>query len=214
MKMSHCLNFPRKHTPILSTYHGNSQETQDCTVHAMCLGSTWGLPGTTFIVALLSHVFSSSRLYYSSSSQWGDAEQEWSLSAQPAALQGEKKQQIQPQNGGQRRWYNPDSAIRSLGSHELVSLPLWAPDSVPVPPTHTPCVLGGVQLFVTPCTVARQPSVSMGFSRQEYWSGLPCPPPGDLPDPGLEPTSPPSPALAGRLFTTSATWQVPTWLMG
>jgi len=44
----------------------------------------------------------------------------------------------------------------------------------------------------------------MGFSRQEYWSGLPCSPPGDLPDPGIEPTSLMSPALAGGFFTTSA----------
>ena len=47
-----------------------------------------------------------------------------------------------------------------------------------------------VQLFVTPWTVAHQPPLSMGFSRQEYWSGLPCPVPGDLPDPGIEPESP------------------------
>ena len=46
-----------------------------------------------------------------------------------------------------------------------------------------------VQLFVTPWTVARQAPLSMGFSRQEYWNGLPCPPPGDLPDPGIEPES-------------------------
>ena len=50
-------------------------------------------------------------------------------------------------------------------------------------------------------------SLSMGFSRQEYWSGLPCPPPGDLPDPGIEPKSLRSPALAGKLFATSATWE-------
>jgi len=43
----------------------------------------------------------------------------------------------------------------------------------------------------------------MGFSRQEYWSGLPCPLPGDLPDPGIEPESLMSPALAGGVFTTS-----------
>ena len=49
----------------------------------------------------------------------------------------------------------------------------------------------------------------MGFSRQEYWSGLPCPPPGDLPDPGIEPVPIMSPALAGRFFTTSATWEAP-----
>ena len=49
----------------------------------------------------------------------------------------------------------------------------------------------------------------MGFSRQEYWSGWPCPPPGDLPNPGIEPMSLISPALAGRFFTTSATWEAP-----
>ena len=47
----------------------------------------------------------------------------------------------------------------------------------------------------------------MGFSRQEYWSGLPCPPPGDLPDPRTEPLFLKSPALAGTFFTTSATWE-------
>ena len=46
-----------------------------------------------------------------------------------------------------------------------------------------------VQLFATPWTVACQALLSIGFSRQEYWSGLPCPPPGDLPDSGLEPAS-------------------------
>ena len=44
--------------------------------------------------------------------------------------------------------------------------------------------------FVTPWTVARQAPLSMGFSRQEYWSGLPCPPPADLPNPGIEPRTP------------------------
>ena len=53
-------------------------------------------------------------------------------------------------------------------------------------------------LFATPWTVARQAPLSMGFSRQEYWSGLPFPPPGDLPNPGIEPTSP---ALQ-RVFNT------------
>ena len=54
-------------------------------------------------------------------------------------------------------------------------------------------MLGGfssVQLFVTLWTVARQAPLSMGFSRPEYWSGLPCPPPGDLPKPGVEPRFP------------------------
>ena len=47
-----------------------------------------------------------------------------------------------------------------------------------------------VLLFATPCTVAYQAPLSMGFSRQEYWSGLPFPSPGDLPNPGIEPRSP------------------------
>ena len=56
--------------------------------------------------------------------------------------------------------------------------------------------------FVSPWTVARQVTLSMGFCRQEYWSGSPFPPPGDLPDPGIEPRSPMSPALAAGLFIT------------
>ena len=74
--------------------------------------------------------------------------------------------------------------------------------------SHPACLLSRfscVQLFVTLRTIARQAPLSMGFSRQEYWSGLPCPPPGELPDPGVEPTSSTSPELAGRFFTTSAT---------
>jgi len=50
-------------------------------------------------------------------------------------------------------------------------------------------------------------SLSRGFSRQEYWSGLPFPPPGDLPDAGTEPASLASPALAGGFFTTSTPWE-------
>ena len=46
-------------------------------------------------------------------------------------------------------------------------------------------LLSHARLFVTPCTVVRQAPLSVGFSRQECWSGLLCPPPGDLPDPGL-----------------------------
>ena len=70
------------------------------------------------------------------------------------------------------------------------------------------CVLSHfshVQLFATTWTVACQAPLSVGFSRQEYWSGLPYPPPGDLPDPGIKPTSLMSPALAGGFFTTRAT---------
>ena len=63
-------------------------------------------------------------------------------------------------------------------------------------------VLSLVHLFATPRTVASQAPLSMGFSRQEYWSGLPFPPPQDLPDPGIESTSLVSLALAGGFFTT------------
>ena len=59
-----------------------------------------------------------------------------------------------------------------------------------------------VRLFVTSWTVAHQTPLSMGFSRQENWTGLPFPPPGDLPNPGTEPKSLTSPALASRFFTT------------
>ena len=55
----------------------------------------------------------------------------------------------------------------------------------------------------TPWTVACQAPLLMEFSRQEYWSGVPFPTPVDLPDPGIEPASPVSPALAGRFFTTA-----------
>ena len=67
--------------------------------------------------------------------------------------------------------------------------------------------LSRVQLFVTLWTVVRQAPLSMGFSRQACWSGFPLPTPGDLPDPGIEPVSLTSPALAGGFFTTSATWE-------
>ena len=64
------------------------------------------------------------------------------------------------------------------------------------------CVLSHVRLFATPWTTAQQAPLSIGFPRQEYWSGLPFSTPGDLPDPGIEPTSLPSPPLAGGVFTT------------
>ena len=56
-------------------------------------------------------------------------------------------------------------------------------------------------------TVAHQASLSMGFFRPEYWSGLPCSTPEDLPDPRIKPASLKSPVLAAGLFTTSATWE-------
>ena len=67
-----------------------------------------------------------------------------------------------------------------------------------------------VQLFSNPGTGAHQAPLSTGFPQQEYWSGLPCPSPGDLPDPGIKPMSLTSPALGGRFFTTTATWEAST----
>ena len=63
-------------------------------------------------------------------------------------------------------------------------------------------LLSCVQFFVTPWTVAHKAPLSMGLSRQEHWSGLPFPPPGDLPNAGIKSALPLSPALAGRAFTT------------
>ena len=62
-------------------------------------------------------------------------------------------------------------------------------------------------LCETPWTVGHQAPLCMGFPKQEYWSGLPCPSPGDLPDPGIKPSSLTSPAFAGRFFTSSTTWE-------
>ena len=62
-------------------------------------------------------------------------------------------------------------------------------------------------LFAILWTVALHASLSMGFSRQEYWSGPPCPPPGDLPDPGIKLMFLVTPAVVSRFFTSSATWE-------
>ena len=64
------------------------------------------------------------------------------------------------------------------------------------------CVLSRVRLFATPWTVAHQAALSMGFPKQEYWSGLPFPLAGDLPDSGIKPVSLAFPVLAGGFFTT------------
>ena len=69
--------------------------------------------------------------------------------------------------------------------------------------SHFSCAL----LCAAPWTIACQAPLSVGFSREEHWSGLPFPPSGDLPNPGIEPMSLTSPALEGRVFTTSTTWE-------
>ena len=91
---------------------------------------------------------------------------------------------------------------------------LWRPVAVPrhLPP-HPPdavtpraCSVHCLQPYVW--TVAPQTPLSMGFSREECWSGLPFPPPGNLPNLGIKPVCLTYPALAGGFFTTSATWEV------
>ena len=69
------------------------------------------------------------------------------------------------------------------------------------------CMLSCIQLFVTPWTVARQDPLSMRFPRQEYWSGLQFPLPGDLPDPGIEAASPASPALQADFLLFEPSWK-------
>ena len=79
-------------------------------------------------------------------------------------------------------------------------------------PAYVLSPLGHVRLFVNRWTIALQAPLSMGFSRQEYWNGLLCPPPGNLPEPGI-PMSLMSPALANGFFTTSTTWEAPGVVM-
>ena len=71
--------------------------------------------------------------------------------------------------------------------------------------------LSHIQLFATPWTITYQSSPSMGFSRQEYWNGLPFPSPEDPPDPGIKPVSP---ALTGRFFTTERPGKPTIWIRG
>ena len=101
--------------------------------------------------------------------------------------------------------WSPSRALL-LGEHTLYSQhPLRCLPLMPVcAPLHS-----HVRLSATPRTVAQQAALSMGFSRQEYWSGVPFPFPMDLPDPGIEPASP---ALAGGLFTTEPPGRPPAYL--
>ena len=104
-----------------------------------------------------------------------------------------------------------DISLSSLTSTTLGSS-LYACVSLPEKILRKPtsCMLSHfshVRLIVTLWIVAHQAAVSMEFSRQEYWSGLPCPSPWDLPDPGIEPTSLMSPVLEDGFFTTSTTWE-------
>ena len=102
-----------------------------------------------------------------------------------------------------------------LSTHRLQGMETWDVPSMGLQLALLPlcvraCMLhrfSRVRLSATPWTAAHQAPLFLGFSRQEYWTGLPCPPPGDLPDPGNKPEALTSPALAGGFFTTSATTQ-------
>ena len=99
------------------------------------------------------------------------------------------------------------------GSNQSLSLlPIIIIDQSKSRHVYMPSCFSGVQLFVTLWIRAYQAPLSMGFSRQNYWSGLPCPPPGGLPDWGIKPAALMSPALAGvfilfYFFTTNTTWE-------
>ena len=71
------------------------------------------------------------------------------------------------------------------------------------------CLLSCVRLFVAPSTVDNHAPLTIGFSRQEYWSELSFPSPGDLPDPGIQSASLMFPTVADKSFTAGATWEVP-----
>ena len=117
----------------------------------------------------------------------------------------------------------PDSSIpwrlRNLqkGNMKLAEVDSWGIRKAAFSIIHkckVKCVLSHlsrVWLFVTIWTIVCQVPLSMGFSRQEYWNALLYPPPGDLPNPGVEPTSLTFPASAGAFFTTSAIWEDPKW---
>ena len=111
-------------------------------------------------------------------------------------------------------WFETSQNSRGIESHLLHSDGHSHPWTflnqsiiVYVPLMHACCHFSCVWLFATLCTVARQAPLSIRFSRQEYWSGLPCLPSGDLPNPRIKPMSFTFPILAGGFFTTSETWE-------
>ena len=133
-------------------------------------------------------------------------------------LRAEMNQMIQPRKHRSSLDGKSSETSSSSGAHEAqvicYSSLKYSPsqqNGVQKTEAHTygcPCVLSHfscVQLHATLQTGAHQTPLSMGFSRREYWSGLPFPSPGYLPDPGIEPTSLTCSALVGRFFTARAT---------
>ena len=96
-----------------------------------------------------------------------------------------------------------------IGERRLIDEPLPGNfTEVFIIPLTVLCCAKSLQSCPTPCNpmdCIRQAPLSLGFSRPEYWSGLPCPPPRDLPEPGIKPRSAASPVLAGGFFTISTT---------
>ena len=111
-------------------------------------------------------------------------------------------------NSGSWWWRGKPGMLQSVGSQRVRHD--WTTEMTELSTLHVECgsfsmcaqLLSHVWLFATLWTVAHPAPLSMEFYRQAYWSELPCPPPGDLLDPGIGPRSSVSPALAGRFFTT------------
>ena len=120
----------------------------------------------------------------------------------------------QYRNNWQCHLHDPTASYVPTGWNRSITSPTLKPQMVEIldiwPTTLWMAItcaqlLSHVRLFAT---VAHQDPLSMGFSWQEYWIGLPFPPPGDLLDSGIKPTSLVSPAWAGRFFTTRVTWYI------
>ena len=114
-------------------------------------------------------------------------------------------------SGGQSIGVSNSTSVLPMNTRDWSPLGWTGWISLQSTPTSTPCVcaksLQSCLTLLVPETVVHQTPLSIGFSRQEYWNGLPCPPSEDLPDPGIEPQTLMSPAFAGGFFITSTTWE-------
>ena len=133
---------------------------------------------------------------------------------QKQSIQREQLKEVEGLEANRRKHWREKKDLRALRTKLLSNIwRVWRdcifsewPELVQWGPVTTgSCVVSCIQLFATPWTIAHQVPLSMGFPRLEYWSKLPFPSPGDLPDPRIEPVSLMPPVLAGRFFTTTAT---------